>query len=135
MGLRAVQRDVLQHFGRTVDYEAVKRALRTARDGTSTGDILRYLRRRGLVAQPCRMTMRELTRALTQGCVVLAYVDGDHVAVVYGVDKEHVYVADPSLWRSLGRRVTRRAFLRRFDREGVLVRPGALAAPRPAHRR
>jgi ABC-type bacteriocin/lantibiotic exporter with double-glycine peptidase domain len=114
---------VLRHFGRRAQLGAVKKALRTDEHGTHTGPMLAYLRKRGLVARSRRMNVRDLEAALATGAVVIASVDGDHVAVVHGIDRHHVHLADPAFNRSLFRRVSRSRFRDRWDYEGIVVRP------------
>jgi ABC-type bacteriocin/lantibiotic exporter with double-glycine peptidase domain len=114
---------VLRHFGRRATLGSVKGALGTDEDGTYTGPMVTYLRRRGLVASSRRMRVRDLEVALARGAVVIATVDGDHVAVVHGIDQRHVHLADPAFNRSIFRRVPRSRFRKRWDHEGIVVRP------------
>lgn len=100
----------------------IRKALRTDEDGTGETVVIKYLRRRKFrVGVRGSLTMRQITEGLRQGAVILAYVDTDHVAVVHGIDKRYVYISDPSVTRMPGRRITREAFRRRFDRAGLIV--------------
>lgn len=115
---------ILEHYNRPASYSAIKLALRTDRDGTDAGPILRYLRRRGFVARPrCAMRMRDLEEALREGAVVLVYLDRDHIGVVYAMHRNYVYLADPSIVRCPSRRITRQQFRHRWDRDGIIARP------------
>lgn len=114
---------VLRHFSVRCGIKAIAKALGTDEDGTTTGAMLRYLRSRGLVARPRdRMTLKDLRETLANGAVAIVSVDGDHVAVAYGLDALHVHLADPAPNRSLSTRVPRRTFLRRWDRDAIVVR-------------
>lgn len=115
---------VLRHFGVAANFNAIERGLKTDRNGTTPGNILRYLRKRGFVTRAENMTLPRLAEVLTvEDQVVIAYVDNDHVAVVYGMDEDSVYIADPSLARSLRHKISRARFRARWDRAGIVVRP------------
>jgi ABC-type bacteriocin/lantibiotic exporter with double-glycine peptidase domain len=114
---------VLRHFHRYAKYRAVKRALGTDQDGTDISSIVNYLRRRSFVVRRRIMRMLDLESSLASGGVVIACVDGDHLVVAYGIDTSHVHIADPSVLRCAGRRIARRRFRQRWDRDGLVIRP------------
>lgn len=114
---------VLRHFGLSARLPSIEKALRTDRDGTDTGPMLSYLRQRGLIARAGWMSARELKHELARGALVIAFLDGDHVGVVYGADHAHVFVADPAPNRSLFSGISRSAFHARWERHGIAVRP------------
>lgn len=114
---------VLRHFGRRATLGSVKRALGTDEDGTHTGPMVTYLRKRGLVASSRGMGVRDLEAAMAKGAVVIATVDGDHVVVAFGINRRHVHLADPAFNRSIFTRIPRSRFRRRWDHEGIVVRP------------
>ena len=122
-GARAVY-SVLRHFGRKTTYETVKEALGTDKEGTEQPEFARYLRRCGFIAQMRRqMTMEELREALARGSLALVYLDGNHVAVAYGMDARSVHLADSAIMSGPFAAVSRARFRERWDREAVLVRP------------
>jgi ABC-type bacteriocin/lantibiotic exporter with double-glycine peptidase domain len=114
----------LRHFGKRADFRVIKRELRTTEEGTEEQEVVRYMRKRGFRVRPDpRMTMRALRAALASGAVVLGYFDGDHMAVIYGMDRDYVYVADPSIIRAPFGRLTRERFRTRWDNDGLVVKP------------
>lgn len=120
---RSVQA-TLRHFGRRTTYARILRELRTvASEGTYEHTAIRFMRRFRLrVSIRNRMTLTQMKQALARDAVVFAYLDGDHVGVVYGMSDGYVYIADPSLRRAPLGRIPKQAFLRRWDRRGLLVR-------------
>lgn len=112
-------------FGADVSYGDVKDALGTDRDGTEERSIVKFLRAHGMRVKPRpRLAWRELLKGLAQKYVVLVGLDGDHYGVVhaYDADEDEVYLADPSIRRQLGRRVSSERFRSRWDGDGVLIR-------------
>ncbi|MBA2706281.1 MAG: hypothetical protein H0U59_00550 [Gemmatimonadaceae bacterium] len=118
---RSVQA-VLTHFGYSVSYKSIVRELRTGVDGTHETPAVKFLRKQGLrVGVRRHMTMRDLHDALARDAVVLAYLDGDHIGVVYGMGKSYVHLADPSLVRTRLGKIPRQQFRQRWDRSGLTV--------------
>ena len=118
-------------FSVGAEYAEVKEELRTNVDGTSNNNIIKFLRSRDLRVSPrSRMTWRELQLALTDGCVVVVDLDGDHCGVVHGADDKNVYLMDPSLRRMIGRRLPISEFMERWDRGGISVRRRGKSARR-----
>ena len=115
---------ILRHFGRCGSMQSVTAALQTDVEGTEKARIAEYLRRRRFVVQTKNsMTLRELGGVLARGGVVIAFLDGDHVAVVYGMDRDSVFVADSSLLRGPVAGIPRRVFRRRWEDAGLVVWP------------
>jgi len=115
---------IARHFGIWwVPYTKVKRQLKTNEDGTTLRPILQFFRKHKLKTnyRP-NMYFKDLKGALARDAVVMVHVDGDHLAVVHGMTDSHVYLADPSIVRTFGRRVTKETFLRRWSRWGITVR-------------
>lgn len=121
---------IAQHHGIDVSFKEVKRLLKTTEEGTNVKPLLEFFRKRGLRTryQPT-MSFKELKYWLGEGGVVLVHVDGDHLAVVHAVSKEYVYMADPSIIRMPGRRITKEIFKRRWTNWGVVVRPASPSRP------
>lgn len=116
---------ILRYFGKARSISAVSRALGTNVTGTSTAAILRLFRQRGLKPRVnARADIDDLAKALDLGAPSLVSMDdGDHWAVVYGYAQGAVFVADPSIRRSLRVRVSTTAFCARWDRWAMFVRP------------
>lgn len=115
---------VVRHFVRSVTYAQVLRALRpSAENGTSIAPMLRFLRRHRLrVGYRPTMKFADLWHALGRGAVVIVHLDGDHLAVCHAASDRYVWLADPSLRRMLGRRLTRKRFRQRWTRWGLVIR-------------
>ncbi len=116
---------IASFFGADVSYREVRDSVRTTPDGTSEDAIVRFLREHKFrVAPRDTLTWRELLTALRGGNVVLVGLDGDHYGVVHAYDEDYdeVYLADPSLRRQLGRRISSTRFKQRWMRDGVIVR-------------
>ena len=97
---------VSEFFGLDLPYSKVKRLVETDHDGTRVKPMIRFFRSRGLKVAERRTTkMRDLEHALEHGGVVLVHVDGDHFAVVHAMSAKWVWLADPSIFRQLGRRI------------------------------
>jgi ABC-type bacteriocin/lantibiotic exporter with double-glycine peptidase domain len=124
---------VLRFFGITLRHGRVKTLLGTNPEtGTTIEPMVRLLRRRGLrVGYRPKIGWRGLLSALARGRVAIVHLDGDHLAVVHGVVRSaegyNVLIADPSLFRCRGRRITTTQFLReRWTGWALLVsRPSA----------
>lgn len=123
-GSRSAQAIAL-HFERSVEHAAVIAACGTTTDGTAATPIIRFLRKLGLRAGYHRhLSLRKLERALRRGCVVLVDIEGIHWATVHACSSAHVWVADPSLRRQLGRRITRTRFREQWTGLAVTVSDG-----------
>jgi ABC-type bacteriocin/lantibiotic exporter with double-glycine peptidase domain len=116
---------ILHHFGDRTPYRKLLKELECHPDkGTTVHAILRAFRMRGFsVQRNCHMNMRDLKKAITSRHLVLAHVDGDHYVVAHDFNEEHIYVADPSIVRLLGRRQTHAEFRKRWTSWGLIVRP------------
>ena len=129
-GSKAVQM-ILVHFGVAVrlGHARLKALLGTNPEkGTAVVPMLTLLRRHLRVGYRTNLSWHELLKALRKGGVVLVALDGDHFGVVHAVDHGRVFVADPSLLRCPGRRQTRRRFLARWTRWGLIVSRSRAAA-------
>ena len=115
---------IVRHFGIWwAPYLKVKKDLKTTEDGVTVRPILQFFRKHKLKTRYMpTMYFRDLKAALSRDAVVMVHVDGDHLAVVHGVTDSHVYLADPSVMRTLGRRITKETFFRRWSRWGITVR-------------
>lgn len=116
---------VTSHYGLTIPYEAVKQGVRCDEEGTDETWVVKFLRSVGFrVCIRGRLKFRGLLEALERAYVVLVSLDGDHYGVVYGYDEDagEVLLSDPSVVRQLGRRIARREFMKRWDRDGLLIR-------------
>lgn len=115
---------VLRFHGKARSMNAVRRALDTDRDGTSTASLLQLFRRRGL--KPvirARATLDDLRRGIVDGAPSIVSLDeASHWGVVYGVSATRVYLADPSLLRSFRVAVPTDRFLERWDCWAMTVR-------------
>jgi ABC-type bacteriocin/lantibiotic exporter with double-glycine peptidase domain len=126
-GSRAIY-SVMRHFGVTRPHWLLKSQLNTSPDaGTAVHRMIRVLRRHRLkVGYRPNLNWRGLVQALKADVVVIVHLDGDHIAVAHAVTEHHVLLADPSVLRCPGRRQTRRRFLERWSRWGLIVaRAGA----------
>ncbi len=116
---------ILRHFSRARSIAAVTRAAKTDEDGTSTRALLALFRKRGL--KPvinARATVRDLRRAIDGGAPALVSMDDEcHWAVVYGHSCGRVFVADPSIRKTLRVGLSVEAFRARWDRWAMIVRP------------
>jgi ABC-type bacteriocin/lantibiotic exporter with double-glycine peptidase domain len=121
-GSRSIQA-TLKFFGIHRPHWFLTAQLKTSPDaGTAVHQMVRVLRRHGLrVGYRPNLSWRELVQALKVGAVAVVHLDGDHIAVAHAVTEHHVLLADPSILRCPGRRQTRRRFLERWTRWGLLV--------------
>lgn len=115
---------ILRYFGKARSISAVSNALGTNQTGTSTTSIVRLFRRRGLKPRiNARANVDDLAKAVGLGAPSLVSMDdGEHWAVVYGYARGAVFLADPSIRRSLRVRVPTAAFCARWDRWAMVVR-------------
>ena len=122
---------ILRYFGRARSTSRTTRLLGTDDDGTSWTAMRRLFLARGLTAKARRdARKRDIKTAIDAGAPVVVSVDDEeHWACVFGYGKHHVYLADPSLPRSLRVLVPWSTFMARWDRwAGVVSAP---AMPRP----
>lgn len=116
---------ITSFFGVDVSYRDVRRAVKTTKEGTEEGAIVRFLRSCRLrVAPRDRLTWAGLLEALTKNNVVLVGLDGDHYGVVHAYDpiSDEILLADPSIRRQLRRRISASDFKRRWMCDGIIVR-------------
>lgn len=114
---------ILEYAGTPVSYAKLASELGTDSEGTHLGAVSAAFRSRGFrVRSRHGLTLNTLRHELAAGSYVMAYLDGDHVGVVYGYDKNNVYLADPSLYRAVFQRLPTREFLQRWDRSALLIR-------------
>lgn len=114
---------ILEYAARPASYARLVSELGTDENGTQISYVAAALRKRGFrVRSRHRLKISDLRNELAAGSFVMAYLDGDHVGVVYGYDRNYVYLADPSLYRAVFQRVGTRDFLRRWDRAALLIR-------------
>jgi len=115
---------ILRYFGRARSIAAVSKTLGTDEDGTGTMSLVRLFRRRGLKPRiNARADIDDLATAIDLGAPSLVSMDeGEHWAVVYGYARGTVFLADPSIRRSLRVRVPTTAFCARWDRWAMVVR-------------
>lgn len=112
----------LNHWGWPLPYRTICAKLKTTEKGTEQRDAVRCLRGQGLrVLIRHKMTFIDMWNALADDAVVFAYLDSDHVGVVYGASDNYVFLSDPSIRAPLGR-VPRKKFMQRWDRGGLIVR-------------
>lgn len=116
---------ILKHYGVKSSYHKILKKLKSSSDhGTTVKDMIRVLRRNKLrVRYQPKMNIDVLRTALSRGAVALVHLDGDHLGVVHALDNTHAYLADPSIVRMSGRKMSRRRFLRRWSCWGLLVAP------------
>jgi ABC-type bacteriocin/lantibiotic exporter with double-glycine peptidase domain len=114
---------ILRHHGKLMPFGTLKRVLRTNPDhGTAIEPMVSLLRKKGFrVGYRPRINMRELRASLRNGAVAIVHLDGDHLAVVHGMDDSYVYVADPSFYRMPRNRHTHDRFKERWGNWALLV--------------
>lgn len=117
-------RSVLAHVGVPVPRTRHLKYLLGTNEDTGTDDaaVITYLRMRGVraYAEPS-LPVKKLRELLARGHLVLCDVDGDHVALVHGMDRNDVHLADPSVVRCPGRSQPLTDFRERFGRSGIVV--------------
>ena len=114
---------IARHYGIRCTYREVVTQLQLTKEGTRVKRILQFFQQHTLrVYRSSKMTLKELEKHLQQQAIILVHVDGDHFAVVYGMDDHFVYMADPSIIRLFGRRITRERFKQRWTNWGVVVK-------------
>lgn len=115
---------ILRFFGKARSIEAVSKVLGTDTSGTGTMALVRLFRRRGLKPRiNAHADIDDLATAIELGAPSLVSMDdGEHWAVVYGYARGAVFLADPSIRRSVRVRLPIRAFCARWDRWAMAVR-------------
>lgn len=115
---------ILRYFGKARSNEAVTKALGTDKSGTGTMALVRLFRRRGLKSRiNAHADINDLATAIELGAPSLVSMDdGEHWAVVYGYARGAVFLADPSIGRSVRVRVPTATFQARWDRWAMVVR-------------
>ena len=123
---------VTRHFGVQRSHRVLKAELKTNSDtGTAVHQMIRVLRHLGLrVGYRPSLSWRGLVNALKVGAVVIVHLDGEHLGTVFGADEHHVYLADPSAVRCVGRKQSRQVFFTRWSRWGLVVRRSSTTASR-----
>lgn len=118
---------ILRYFGRARSISRTTDLLGTDDDGTSWTAMRRLFLARGLSARAKHEARnRDIKTAIdAEAPVVVSLDDEEHWACVFGYGKHHVYLADPSLPRSLRVLVPWSGFMRRWDRWA-----GVVSAPR-----
>jgi ABC-type bacteriocin/lantibiotic exporter with double-glycine peptidase domain len=115
---------ILKYHRKARSIKNVHKELGTNEDGTSEDALKRLFRKRGLsVYEFKNPTLAKLENAIDRRSPILIHVSTrkiDHWAVVYGYDKGHIWVADPSLKRPLCRQ-TRASFRSRWKGYGIVV--------------
>jgi len=127
---------ILRHFGKARNVDAVKSALGTnSDDGTTDAEILDLMRKRGLKVSifrrrsPHSKPLGSIERHIKKDAPILAWMKTrkeDHWVVVYGYSQTHYWILDPSPKNTLGVKVTRTRFLRRWSSYGMAISKEAL---------
>jgi len=121
---------VTRYFGDKTPFRKLKEELGCTENGTCVHPMIKALRRRGLrVQHNYRMRFRELQVALKKNRLLIVHLDGDHLGVAHGYDDKYVYLADPSIVRLLGGRMTHQAFRERWTNWGLVVWPRLSKTP------
>lgn len=127
----ACARMALRHFGQDVSMTELRSAMRTqpkpwfsssAIGGTYVDNAVAALQAYGFNARFQQLQDRGLTLRLAQGNLVIALVDeARHVALVHGIDDQHVWLADPAP-RRIGRTYAKADFYGRYSGGGIVLR-------------
>lgn len=114
---------ILHYYGKARSIDNVENEVCTTEDGTEWSDIISLFRKRGLIIIfPRKHTIMRIIQAIDNGCPVLVGVDNsNHYAVVFGYGDKEIFVADPSIKRSLFCAHSTRHFLKRWDRDAMIV--------------
>jgi ABC-type bacteriocin/lantibiotic exporter with double-glycine peptidase domain len=111
---------ILRYYGKARSAMGVERALGTTLDGTTEQQIRALCRRRGVKSRLLPPTMSAIRAQIDKGRPILVSVDGNqdgHWAVIYGYSPRiGVYLADPSLKRSVACLHSFEEFRGRWDR-------------------
>jgi len=119
-------RSVLAFFGHYASHHQVRCELETTRkNGTSIDEVEGLLERKGLCVRfYAGSNLNVIRRAIRNNCPVIALVDTDHMAAIFGYGKDSFYMMEPSLRRLIGTRISTNAFVSRWDREALVVSGG-----------
>jgi ABC-type bacteriocin/lantibiotic exporter with double-glycine peptidase domain len=114
---------ILRYFGKARSVTAVARAVGTNEGGTTTRALLKLFRKRKLKPViKANATLDDLRSAIADGAPSLVSLDGNvHWGVVYGYSSKNIYLADPSLWKSIRVGMSVEKFLDRWDRWAMIV--------------
>jgi ABC-type bacteriocin/lantibiotic exporter with double-glycine peptidase domain len=124
---------VLEYYGVELTIDTVLRRLGTDNEGTTDSALRRLFRGYGLgVRSVTDGTRSHLERAIGDGSPVIVSVDrrSPHWAVVYGIGRGRVYIADPSVKRTVSIIQSWTAFRRRWDGDALIVEPTARSRER-----
>lgn len=114
---------VLHYFGKARSVEAVKKGAGTTTEGTSSRQLIAFIKRRGLRPVIIRSpTVTKIKREISAGHPVIVYVDGDHWAVAYGHEPGFVFIADSALNRAVLCKHSTARFRARWDGWAMAVR-------------
>lgn len=115
---------VLRCHDKRHDIAAIQPVLGTDEDGTSVGALLRLFRGRGLKPEiKAEATIRDLRSGIDTGAPSIVSLDNEaHWGVVYGYSSTKIYLADPSILRTVRVGLSRERFRRRWDRWAMLVK-------------
>lgn len=116
---------ILRHLGFEHQHKNIKQVLGTTfKDGTDEKTMRALFQCLGVDASILTFSWRRLKEFLAEGRLIIASVDGDdHYMVVHGLTSTTVFVADPFDYVPWRRVITRKEFMRRWDRWGVVVGP------------
>jgi HlyB family type I secretion system ABC transporter len=114
---------VCRHFGRVVSLSRIRDLCHTAHDGTSLRGLVAAATEVGLSARALKVSRQNLG---DMPLPAICHYEGNHWLVVYRVDREHVYVADPARSRL---RLTHEEFLAKWSGYAALF--DYVAGPAP----
>lgn len=114
---------ILRCHGKGRSIDATMRALGTDEDGTATVALLKLFRGRGLKPViKARATIADLRSGIENGAPSLVSLDdASHWGVVYGASPGRIYLADPSIRKTLRVGLSVPAFRERWDRWAAVV--------------
>ena len=115
---------VLSYYGKATSIQNVTKELGTTVEGTTTTQLRKFFLSRNLRPVTLKSpTIASIKKEIKAGHPIVASLEIDHVAVVYGYGRGCIFVADPHiLWAPLCRHATD-TFLSRWDRWAMVVRP------------
>jgi ABC-type bacteriocin/lantibiotic exporter with double-glycine peptidase domain len=91
--------------------------------GTSTGALLTLFRKRGLKSViKAHATLRDLERRIDSAPSIVSLDDETHWGVVYGDSPTKVYLADPSIRKTIRVGLSTERFQRRWERWAMIVK-------------
>jgi ABC-type bacteriocin/lantibiotic exporter with double-glycine peptidase domain len=121
---------VLKRFGKARNIEAVENELGTTSEGTTEEAIIYLMRKRGLTVSIFRRSsphvkpVRSIERHIKKDAPVIAYMKTrteDHWVVVYGYSYTSFLILDPSPKNTLGVKISRARFRRRWSGYGMAI--------------